>query len=186
MAALTEANLKLVKNNYFRQVIEPLIRETFNINELLNLKTTNGNTQISERNIINNIREAFTNNNIYFEEASSQQPYDFRNVGPINSYLSLDYLEIKKTNGNIIYLNDTIPTVGVKYIIFVTSKKNPRILFLDGGDLINGSESWIYEYKKSINNLKDTYCRGPNASNLPGIMQVYARPTYKADISSFI
>ena len=78
MATLTEANLVLVKNNYFRQVIEPLIRATFNINELSNLKTTNGDTQLSERNIINNIREAFNNNNIYFEEAGSQQPYDFR------------------------------------------------------------------------------------------------------------
>lgn len=185
MAALTEEDHTIVKNNYFRQVIEPLIRATFNINELSNLQTTNGNTQVSERNIINNIREAFNNNNICFEEAGTQQPYDFRNVGPNNSYLSLDYLEIKKTNGNIIYLNDTIPTAGVKYIVFVTSRKNPRILFLDGSDLLNGSESWIYEYQNDINNLKDTFCRGKNASNLPGIMQVYARPTYKADISSF-
>ena len=150
-----------------------LIRATFNINELSNLQTTNGIQLV----ILWIISEAFNNNNIYFENGS-QQPYDFRNVGPINSYLSLDYLEIKKTNGNIIYLNDTIPTAGVKYIIFVTSKKNPRILFLDGIDLLNGSESWIYEYQNAINNLKDTYCRGPNARALPGVIQVYTRPTY--------
>ena len=80
---------------------------------------------------------------------------------------------------------------GIKYIVIVTSKDSsrstiiPRILFLDGQDFINGSESWIYEYQHAFDKLKGTYVRGQNAANTSGIMQVNANLTYKADISSF-
>jgi hypothetical protein len=37
-----------------------------------------------------------------------------------------------------------------------------------------------------INALKDKYARGANKKLLEGIMEVYPRPTFKANISSFI
>ena len=37
-----------------------------------------------------------------------------------------------------------------------------------------------------VNLLKDKYCRGQNKKNLCGIMEVYTRPTYKANISSLL
>ena len=186
MAALHFHDLLLAKNNYFKQIIKPLISSSFNINKLSNLQSEkDSKSQVTERNIIDNIKTVFTHYNVCFEEPSSQQPYDFRNIGPNNSNFVIDYLEIKKTNSNIIYLNNIIPTAGVKYIIFVTSKNNPRMLFLDGSELINGSESWIYEYQHALDKLKGTYVRGQNAANTSGIMQVNANLTYKADISSF-
>jgi hypothetical protein len=37
-----------------------------------------------------------------------------------------------------------------------------------------------------INALKDKYARGANKKLLEGIMEVYPRPTFKANISRFI
>jgi hypothetical protein len=34
--------------------------------------------------------------------------------------------------------------------------------------------------------LKDKYARGPNKKNLAGIMEVYPRPTFKANIAKFL
>lgn len=39
---------------------------------------------------------------------------------------------------------------------------------------------------KEINLLKDKYGRGENKKQLKGIMEVYPRPTFKANIRSFL
>lgn len=45
---------------------------------------------------------------------------------------------------------------------------------------------WIEDYINEISALKDKYARGANKKQLEGIMEVYPRPTFKANISSFI
>ena len=56
------------------------------------IKTTKGNTQSSERVVIQKIKEVLDELKLTYEEAGSQQSKDFRNVGGIG----LD-IEIKKT-----------------------------------------------------------------------------------------
>jgi hypothetical protein len=68
-----------------------------------------------------------------------------------------------------------------------TSKKNipPQLLFINGEEFIKDAP-WLEEYISEINALKDKYARGPNKKGLSGIMEVYPRPTFKANISSFL
>lgn len=147
------------------------------------LKTKSGNTQNSERNYIQKIKTIFDQNNITYQEASSQKPKDFRNIN--NSGLDL---EIKKTDNFTIMFNDTCPTKNIEYCILVTGneKYKPQILFINGNDIINTSP-WIKEYIKEITYIKDKYCRGINKKNLDlGMMRAYVRPNLSADISSLL
>lgn len=152
-------------------------------------KTMKGNTQISERMVIEKIRNLFNELGLMYEEASSQQSKDFRNVGGIGLTI-----EIKKTDNFVVYFNDTCPSSEIYYIILFTGKeykktpeKNilPQLIFINGEEFIKDSQ-WIYEYMKEINLLKDKYGRGENKKQLKGIMEVYPRPTFKANIRSFL
>ena len=67
-------------------------------------KTEKGNTQVSERVVIEKIRVILTGMELSFEEAGSQQSKDFRNVGGIGLNI-----EIKKTDNPVVYFNDTCP-----------------------------------------------------------------------------
>jgi hypothetical protein len=152
-------------------------------------KTTNGDTQVSERNVIGKIREVLTDMGLVFNEAGSQQSKDFRNVGGIG----LD-IEVKKTDSTTIYFNDTCPNKNIWYVILFTGKeykltpeKNipPQLLYLNGEEFIHDSP-WIEDYVREINLLKDKYARGEGKKSLSGIMEVYPRPTFKANISGFL
>jgi sorbitol-specific phosphotransferase system component IIA len=127
--------------------------------------------------------------NLTFEEAGSQQSKDFRNVGGIG----LD-IEIKKTDNTVIYFNDTCPSDNIYYIVIFTGKiykrqseKNipPQVLYLNGADFLTDCD-WLEEFITELNALKDKYARGDNKKMLSGIMSVYPRPTFKADISDFL
>jgi hypothetical protein len=153
--------------------------------------TSNGNTQNSERDVIKKMKEVFNELHLTFEEAGSQQSKDFRNVGGIG----LD-IEIKKTDSNIIYFNDTCPSADIYYIIIFTGKtykrptdknKNipPQVLYLNGTDFLTDCD-WLEEFITELTALKDKYGRGENKKLLSGIMSVYPRPTFKADISGFL
>jgi len=154
-------------------------------------RTSNGNTQNSERAVIQKIKEVLVELNLTFEEAGSQQSKDFRNVGGIG----LD-IEIKKTDNSIIYFNDTCPSADIYYIIIFTGKiykrqteknKNipPQVLYLNGADFLTDSD-WLEDFITELTALKDKYARGDNKKMLSGIMSVYPRPTFKADISDFL
>jgi len=156
---------------------------------ILSTKTTKGNTQISERAIIQKISAILCDMGLGYSEAGSQQSKDFRDVG--NTGLNI---EVKKTDSESIYFNDTCPCKDIYYVVLFTGKvykrtpeKNipPQLLFINGEEFIKDAP-WLEEYISEINALKDKYARGPNKKGLSGIMEVYPRPTFKANISSFL
>ena len=74
------------------------------IKELSSIKTKSGDTQVSERAIIEAFRNIFNSLSLSYEEASSQQSKDFRNIGNIGLTI-----EVKKTDSGMVYFNDTCP-----------------------------------------------------------------------------
>ena len=156
---------------------------------ILSTKTEKGNTQVSERIIIQKIGSILDSMGLKYVEAGSQQSKDFRNVGNIDLNI-----EVKKTDNPIIYFNDTCPSKDIYYVILFTGKqykktpqKNipPQLIFINGEEFIKDSP-WIEDYIREITALKDKYARGANKKLLEGIMEVYPRPTFKANISKFI
>ena len=152
-------------------------------------KTEKGNTQVSERVVIEKIRVILTGMELIFEEAGSQQSKDFRNVGGIGLNI-----EIKKTDNPVVYFNDTCPNKDIWYIIFFTGKEYKRkiennipakLLYINGEEFIKDSP-WLEEYIQEITALKDKYARGAAKKQLAGIMEVYPRPTFKGNISRFL
>lgn len=152
-------------------------------------KTEKGNTQVSERVVIEKIRVILTGMELSFEEAGSQQSKDFRNVGGIGLNI-----EIKKTDNPVVYFNDTCPNKDIWYIIFFTGKEYKRkpennipakLLYINGEEFIKDSP-WLDEYIQEITALKDKYARGAAKKQLAGIMEVYPRPTFKGNISRFL
>ena len=127
---------------------------------IMSIKTETGNTQLSERVVIERIRVILTGMELSFQEAGSQQSKDFRNVGGIGLNL-----EIKKTDSTIVYFNDTCPNKDIWYIIFFTGKeykKKPEnnipamLLYLNGEEFIKDSP-WLHDYIREITILKDKY-----------------------------
>ena len=156
--------------------------------QILSLRTCAGNTQQTERNNIDIVRHVLDEMNLTYQEAGSQQSKDFRNVGNIGLNI-----EIKKTDSKIIYFNDTCPCADIYYIIFYTGtnykkKTNipPKIIFLNGIQFLQHTESWLPEFIRELEQLKNKYARGENKKKLEGILEVYPRPTFKANISNFI
>jgi hypothetical protein len=156
---------------------------------ILSTKTEKGNTQISERIIIQKIGTILDSMGLTYVEAGSQQSKDFRNVGNIDLNI-----EVKKTDNTTIYFNDTCPGKDIYYVILFTGKKykrtpekniSPQLIFINGEEFIKDSP-WIEDYISEINALKDKYARGANKKLLEGIMEVYPRPTFKANICRFI
>jgi hypothetical protein len=153
-------------------------------------RTEKGNTQAWERVVIQKIREVLDAMGVSYKQAGSRQSKDFRNVGDID----LD-IEDKKTDTMKLFFNDTCPSEKIFYVIFFTGKeykKTPeknipaKLLFINGEDFLEYSEEWIKEYIRDITAIKDKYGRGKNKNRLKGIMEVYPRPNFKADISSFL
>ena len=162
--------------------------DTLVTSEFINsTKTCAGNTQTSERQIIQKVREVLDSMNLTYKEAGSQQSKDFRDIDNVGLNI-----EIKKTDTEMVYFNDTCPTEDIYYIIFVTGKEFKRkpcrpamCLYLNGIDFTKGSP-WLADYIAWIEDGKNRFARGENKKALPGIMEVYPRPTFKANISGFI
>ena len=153
-------------------------------------KTDKGNTQKSERLVIDKVKQVLNLLEISYTEAGSQQSKDFRNVGGIGLNI-----EIKKTDNPVVIFNDTCPTKDIYYIIFFTGKRYkrtsendipPQLICKNGAVFLEGSDPWLPEFKKLHTLLLDMYGRGENKKKLPGILEVYPRPTYKANIKEFL
>ena len=156
---------------------------------IMTTRTEKGNTQACERIVIQKICEVLDAMTLSYKQAGSQQSKDFRNVGDID----LD-IEVKKTDNMKVFFNDTCPSEKIFYVIFFTGKeykKTPeknipgKLLFMNGEEFVKDSP-WIEDYIRDITALKDKYGRGKNKKLLKGIMEVYPRPTFKADISKFL
>lgn len=178
---------KLNQMAHLFEMIATQLKSVVNVEFIQSIKTLKGNTQSSERVVIQKIRDVFKDLGLSYEEAGSQQSKDFRNVGGIGLNI-----EIKKTDSPSIYFNDTCPCADIYYIIFFTgkeykSKKSipPQLLFINGEEFVRDSP-WIHDYIQEMTLLKDKYARGENKKLLEGIMEVYPRPTFKANITKFL
>ena len=184
------AGSKSIQQILFEQ-IQMRVQQMFTSELIKSIKTVKGNTQNSERVTILKIKEVLDSMSLNYKEASSQQSKDFRNVGDIG----LD-IEIKKTDSLTVYFNDTCPSADIYYIIIFTGKeyKNkkksgnnipPQICYLNGEDFLKNN-TWVNDYVADLTALKDKYARGENKKLLTGVLSVYPRPTFKANISSFL
>jgi hypothetical protein len=184
---IPEPNPKKILFNQIRELCSQKITPDW----IATTKTSKGDTQNSERMVIQKIKEVLNELSLTYSEAGSQQSKDFRNVGGIG----LD-IEIKKSDNSTIYFNDTCPSSEIYYIIIFTGKvykrpsaKTPNIpaqvLYLNGSEFLDDCE-WLSEFVAELTALKDKYARGENKKQLSGIMSVYPRPTFKADISGFL
>ncbi len=171
------------------QTIKTRMQSFISLEFIKSTRTAKGNTQVSERIVITKMKEMFDEMHLSYEEAGSQQSKDFRNIGGTGLNI-----EIKKTDNTTIYFNDTCPAEDIYYIILFTGKeykrqveKNipPQLCFLNGAQFLVDAP-WIADYVAELTVLKDKYARGANKKQLTGIMSVYPRPTFKADISSFL
>lgn len=169
--------------------ITKVVSERIDLNFIESTKTKKGNTQVSERVVIEKIKLILNDMGLTYTEASSQQSKDFRNVGGIGLNI-----EIKKTDSVMVYFNDTCPNKDIWYIIIFTGKENkkhtsrsipPQLLYINGSDFIKDSP-WLESYVQEITMLKDKYARGDAKKQLSGIMEVYPRPTFKAKIDGFL
>ena len=185
----------------FKTILEK-VRNRVTYDFLKSLKVKSGNTQSSERDIISVIRDTINWLGLTFSEAGSQQPYDFRIRLPghetfspteedirngkiyVGEEIAMLLLEVKKTDSNCIYFNDTCPSSQTNYIIISTGKiyssaKRPELLpavyGINGSDII-ASSPWLLDFKRDIDALKEKY------RETEGIMTVYPRPTYKANM----
>ena len=147
-------------NLKFNKIKSHLIDNT-SYHDLINLKTNNGNTQYSERSSIAMVRTTLQALNYSFTEAGSQQPQDFRNICGIGLNI-----EVKKLDGFTLYFNDTLPSSDTYYIIMFTGKEfkqkesiPPKIIFINGYDLIKPDIYYALEYKKILDEIKDEWCR---------------------------
>lgn len=176
------------------------VRDNVSYTFIKNLKTKRGDTQAVERDIIQVIREVISGFGLTFKEAGSQQPYDFRICLPgheefapteeqIRKHKLMDgdelgmlLLEVKKTDSNTVYFNDTCPGSHVSYLMIHTGKVFarreeilPAVYGINGGDIISSSP-WLLDFKRDIDALKEKY------KETAGLMTVYPRPTYKANM----
>jgi len=168
------------KQQLFQQIGQEARRRV--TDEFFGTLKQGANTQQSERISITFIADILRELELNFQRAGSQQSKDFRNIGDIG----LD-VEVKICKSTTVIFNDTCPNSNIYYIIFFLGNRTtrPQVLTLNGNEFIADSP-WIQQYQAAIEDLKNRFCRGDNARNLPGSMKVYTRPNYSANISSFL
>jgi hypothetical protein len=146
------------------------------------LETKKGATQKAEARTKQLVQEQLIHMNYSYTEASSQQPYDFRDVGK-NSGVNSLWLEIKKTDSATVTLNDTLPHPRSWYLFFSTRWR--KIIVLSGAEMLklgkrNESDTFHYadiqEYylKVMFERLYSKRC---------GAFRVCMRPNFSFDIS---
>ena len=189
--------VKTMKRNYGKRLfkeIETKIKE--NITDISSLKTINGDTQEPERDYIKMIKGIFDTMDLKYTCAGSQQSKDFRNVSRNGSTLGIN-IEIKKTDGVTIKLNDTLPSFDVFYIILVTGKEFkikenilPQIIFINGYGLVDFDIYILTDYKKWIENGKNEWGRKTfskdNHANKLKYISAYPRPNYSMNITHLL
>lgn len=131
--------------------IEQKLLET-NDNIWCSLLTKNGKTQLSGSRAELYVTSVLDNIGWTYNIASSQQPYDIRNVNDTNLYI-----DIKKTDNTVIMFNDTLPHPDVWYIIFVVRLR--RIIVCRGDDLYGTEYENIFICYETIMSLRQSYVK---------------------------
>lgn len=160
-------------------------------NSILSLKTSDGNTQISERLSIEIVKQALDNLKYSYKQAGSQQSKDFQNICNIGINI-----EVKKSDGFSVYFNDTLPSSNLDYIIMFTGKEYkkkenilPQLIFINGYDLVKKDIYEILSFQKEMEEMKNKWCRktakNTRANKLKN-MSMYLRPTFKTTINHLI
>ena len=155
------------------------------------LKTSDGNTQNSERLSIEIVKQALDNLCYSYKQAGSQQSKDFQNICNIGINI-----EVKKSDGFTVYFNDTLPSSNIDYIIMFTGKEYkkkdnipPQLIFINGYDLVKNDIYEILSFSKEMEEMKNKWCR-KTAENTRAIklknMSMYLRPTFKTTINHLI
>uniref|UniRef100_A0A6C0D0D1 Uncharacterized protein n=1 Tax=viral metagenome TaxID=1070528 RepID=A0A6C0D0D1_9ZZZZ len=181
------------RRGYMNLLFKQIKQRCYEIKDIRNLITVNGETQNKEKLSIKLIKDVLDGMNLKYTQAGSQQSKDFRNVHRGVKSLSIN-IEVKKTDNKIIYFNDTLPSCDIYYIIFYTGKKfkratkndvQPQIIFINGYDLIKDDLELLNEYKKDIEYMKNKWGRKGTDGNACKFkhFSVYPRPTYKTDIT---
>jgi len=108
------------KLNQMAQLFEMIttqLKSVVNVAFIQSIKTLKGNTQSSERVVIQKIRDVFKDLGLSYEEAGSQQSNDFRNVGGIGLNI-----EIKKNRQPQHLLQRYLPMR--RYLLYSLPEKN--------------------------------------------------------------
>jgi len=100
------------------KIIATKLKSVVNDEFIQSIKTLKGNTQSSERVVIQKIRDVFGDLELSYEEAGSQQSKDFRNVGGIG----LD-IEIKKPT-HPMFTSTILVRVPIFIILYSLPEKN--------------------------------------------------------------
>jgi len=171
-------SIEFQKNLVFWSIFKK-VEKIYNETDTTNMKTKKGFTQNSEIISKNLIKIILDECKLDYSEAGSQQSKDFRIK--IGNDITL-YLEIKKTDTNRIFFNDTMPDKNIYYIILFTgNKKNKKTCIGVNGFEFIKNDLWVYEYQKKIDELKREY---QDTTKFPRHnMFVYPRPTYSSDIT---
>jgi len=184
--------LESLKKKEFKKIFKYIRPNLLNNNFIESLKTRRGNTQKVERIYIKKIKDILDKKNIVYEEAGSQQPYDFRIKISPKIILKID---IKKTDNYTIICNDTPPKINCYYIVIFTGKDNirtkinPKVIGINGKVILNLNENkWINEYQEMVNKCKEFAKRKRRENkdkNIP-LLNAYTRPNYSFGIKYFI
>ena len=167
-AVITES-----KEECFQKIVE-LFNQRLTLEVYEQITTTKGNTQETERIYIDIMKSVLETLNYSYEEAGSQQKFDFRKVNGIPDF----NLELKKTKGYRIMCNDTLPSNKAFYIVIFTGNSHypPQLIAMNGGSLIDDESSWVYDYHRHILFMRELY-RGR-----PGNVSVCARANFSVNI----
>jgi hypothetical protein len=127
-----------------------------NIKLQYNCATIDGDTQTSGRKLEDATEHALKINNMKYVRAGSQQPIDIQNAIPNGSWpWGAFFFECKKTNGNTIVLNDSIPKPGTWYIIYCVKTREVTVILAD--ILVKNNRDKLIKFKRIIECLRHDF-----------------------------
>jgi hypothetical protein len=179
---------KTKREMFVRDILSRIRQRIIDIGGFRELSTKKGNTQSVERTYIGILKYVLDKMGVIYNEAPSQEPYDFRILFPVPMLL-----EMKKCDGNTVTCNDTLPMEYADYIIISTKYRDVKHV---NGLTINpnGGEEYqeIYNrYKRHFEDLfRNIELENPiviralldimieKVKKLPGHLSAYFRPTW--------
>lgn len=128
------------------------------LNHLINpstcddMRTIGGETQVSGKKAESLIQQTLSYLEYTWMKAPSQQPVDFRNIRKPSDSAEIPgiYMDSKKTDSTTIILNDSIPKIGVWYIVIFTKYRRFIAIHCNVFRKDEEIERTLMEYKRSI------------------------------------